>query len=529
MIRIVSSLIAFFSITSLYAQNVSEEPPKLVIGITIDQLRGDYLKMFQQTFGEKGFKRLLNEGLVYSDINYDFPHPDLASAVTTVYTGTYPFYHGIVGEKKYAKDTNQEVSSFFDRKSKGVYTTEQVSPTSIKVSTLTDELKIASVGKSDVYAFAPNASAALASGGHAANGAYWIDDYNGKWASSSFYKSQYTLVDQHNRSNQSLSAKIGTYTWRPAIDILNYKAFPYTQNVYNFQHYFGKDKINQFKLFKQSPFVNTEVRKMAEKLLNTGTIGKHSYPDFLALTFYAGNFENATDKNYSLEIQDTYYRLDQEIALLLETVEKTVGLDNTLIFVVPTGYCNEQEIYPDELTLAGGKFYPERTRAMLNMYLMAIYGNAQWITKYYDEQLFFDRKQLDDKKINAIDFQKCAAEFLVQFAGVQDVITSHQMLHGAYNQTVRFYRNGYHKDISGDLFVELQPGWQIVTDDQSPDNNQKIRNSAVSAPVIFFGNNIKPQKIYRTIEATEIAPSVAYRLRIRAPNAAQESILKELF
>ncbi|MGB4341473.1 MAG: alkaline phosphatase family protein, partial [Dysgonamonadaceae bacterium] len=152
MIRIVSSLIAFFSITSLYAQNVSEEPPKLVIGITIDQLRGDYLKMFQQTFGEKGFKRLLNEGLVYSDIKYDFPHPDLASAVTTVYTGTYPFYHGIVGEKKYAKETNQEVSSFFDRKSNGVYTTEQVSPTSIKVSTLTDELKIASVGKSDVYA-----------------------------------------------------------------------------------------------------------------------------------------------------------------------------------------------------------------------------------------------------------------------------------------------------------------------------------------------------------------------------------------
>ena len=227
-------------------------------------MRGDYLKMFQQTFGEKGFKRLLNEGLVYSDIKYDFPHPDLASAVTTVYTGTYPFYHGIVGEKKYAKETNQEVSSFFDRKSKGVYTTEQVSPTSIKVSTLTDELKIASVGKSDVYAFAPNASAALASGGHAANGAYWIDDYNGKWASSSFYKSQYTLVDQHNRSNQSLSAKIGTYTWRPAIDVSNYKAFPYTQNVYNFQHYFGKDKINRFKLFKQSPFVNTEVRKMAE-------------------------------------------------------------------------------------------------------------------------------------------------------------------------------------------------------------------------------------------------------------------------
>ncbi len=529
MIRIVSSLVAFFSIASLCAQNVSEEPPKLVIGITIDQLRGDYLRLFKQTFGEDGFKRLLNEGLVYSDIKYDFPHPDAASAITTVYTGAYPFYHGIVGEKKYAKDTDREISSFFDSKFNGVSTTDQLSPTAIKVPTLTDELQIASGGKSDIVAFAPDASAALASGGHAASSVYWIDDYNGKWVSSSFYKTNQYIVDQHNRSSRSLSLTIGTLMWRPAIDIANYKAFPYTQNVYNFQHYFGKDKTNQFKLFKQSPLVNTEVRQMAEKILNAGTIGKHSYPDFLALTFYAGNYENALDKNYSLEIQDTYYRLDREIAQLLETVEKTVGLDNTLIFMVPTGYYNEEEIYPPDLTLAGGNFYPERTRSLLNMYLMAIYGNVQWIKKYYDGQLFFDRKQLDDKKIDVIDFQRRAAEFMVQFAGVQDVITSHQMLHGAYNQMVHFYRNGYHKGISGDLFVELQPGWQIVTDDQSSNNNQKVRNNAVSAPVVFFGNHIKPQKIYRTIEATEIAPSVAHRLRIRAPNAAQETVLKELF
>lgn len=528
MIRILSSLVAFFSIASLYAQHASEEPPKLVIGITIDQLRGDYLYMFKQTFGEKGFKRLLNEGLVYSDIKYDFPHPDQASAITTVYTGSYPFYHGIVGEKKYVKESDQEVSSFYDRKFNGVYTADQVSPMPIKVSTLTDELKIASAGRSDIVAFAPDASGALASGGHAATGAYWIDDYSGKWASSSFYKTKSYLVDQHNRSSQSLSQTISTFTWRPAIDISNYTAFPYTQNVYNFQHYFGKDKTNQFDLFKQSPFVNTEVRQMAERILNAGTIGNHSYPDFLALTFYAGNYENALDKNYSLEIQDTYYRLDQEIARLLETLEKTVGLNNTLIFVVPTGYYSEQEIYPADVILSGGQFRPDRVQALLNMYLMAIYGNQQWIKKYYNEQLFFDRKQLDDKKIDVIDFQKRAAEFLVQFDGVQDVITSHQMLHGAYNQTVHFYRNGYHKDISGDMFIELQPGWEVVTD-QSTSNHCKARNSGVSAPVIFFGNNIKPQKIYRTIEATEIAPSVAYRLRIRAPNAAQESVLKELF
>jgi hypothetical protein len=158
---------------------------------------------------------------------------------------------------------------------------------------------------------------------------------------------------------------------------------------------------------------------------------------------------------------------------------------------------------------------------------MALYGREQWIKKYYNKQFFFDRKLLEDKKIDLIEFQQKAAEFLVQSAGIQDVITSYQMLHGAYNQTVQYYRNGYYKGISGDLFLELQPGWQVI--EQGDVDNERVRNNAITAPVIFFGKDIKPQKINRTIEVTEIAPSVSYRLRIRAPNAAEGDILKELF
>ena len=527
MIKILSSLVAFFSVASLYAQSVSDGTPKLVVGITIDQLRGDYLEAFKNTLGEKGFRRLLSEGLVYNDVEYNFANVDKASAATTIFTGTYPFYHGIVGEKKYSLDGNREISSFTDTNYNGTYTSERLSPLPVKVSTLTDELKIASNGKTQIIAFAPDASEALASGGHAASGAYWIEDYTGKWASSTFFTAKQPLVDQQNRGSQSLSSTIGSLSWQPANDVSRYTAYPYTQNVYKFQHFFGSGKKNNVRLFKQSPLVNTEIREMAGKILNSGSLGKGIYPDFLALTFYAGYFENARDKNYFIEIQDTYYRLDDELAQLLETIEKTVGLKNTLIFVVSTGYYNEQEVYPKDLTLPGGEFRPDRSQALLNMYLMAVYGKDQWIKKYYNGQLFFDRKLIEDKKISIGEFQNRAAEFLVQSAGIQDVITSQQMLHGAYNQMVQFYRNGYHKGISGDLFLEFQPGWEIVTGPSA--DNQKVRNNAVSAPVIFFGQNIKPQRIYRTIEATEIAPSVAYRLRIRAPNAAKANILKELY
>ena len=163
----------------------------------------------------------------------------------------------------------------------------------------------------------------------------------------------------------------------------------------------------------------------------------------------------------------------------------------------------------------------------MNMYLMALYGRVQWVKKYYNEQFFLDRKLIEESGFNLKEFQQEAAAFLVQSAGVQDVITSHQMLHGAYNQNVQFYRNGYYEGISGDLFLELQPGWKVV--DEQVDTRERGHRNTIMAPLIFFGNHVPAGKVNRTIDATEIAPTVSYRLRIRAPNAAKAEILKEFY
>ena len=525
MIRFISSILALFSVTTIYAQQ--NTVPKLVVGITIDQLRGDYLNHFKSTFGEKGFKRLLSEGIVYNQMIYNFPVPDKASAIATIYTGTVPFYHGIVHDKKVSNQDYSEISSFSDDKFMGNFTTEKLSPLPIKVSTITDELKIASNGKSDVFAFAPDASQALSSGGHAASGAFWIEDFSGRWATTTFYTTHHPFVDQYNRSNQSLNTKINSLMWKPKLSLDSYTAFPYTQNLVNFQHGFAANKTNNFKLLKQTPFINEEVRAMGINAIESASLGKRNYPDFLALTFYAGNFDNALDKNYSIEIQDIYHRLDQDIAQLIDAVDKAVGIQNALFFVVSSGFYNEQEVYPKDARLSGGDFRPDRCEALLNMYLMAIYGRENWVKKYYNEQIFFDRKLIEEKKIDYREFQEKAADFLIQFSGVQDVITSYQMLHGAYNEAIQLYKNGFHRGVTGDLFIELQPGWRILTE-KNPTNHERVRSNAVSAPAIFFGNHLKPQKVERIIDATEIAPSVTHRLRIRAPNASQSPILKEL-
>ncbi|MDR1882771.1 MAG: alkaline phosphatase family protein [Prevotella sp.] len=528
MIRIITSLATVFAITSVQAQTSVRETPKLVIGITIDQLRGDYLELFQNNFSERGFKRLLNEGLVYQNIKFDFPYPDDASAIATIYTGATPFYHGIVGDKKYLAAKEQEVFTFSDPAYLGNYTDDRVSPLALKTSTITDELKLATKGTSDVYSFAPRISQALITAGSRGNAAYWIDDYSGKWASTTYYKNFYWTVDQENRSNSGFSVRAWDMRWTPLLNIMDYKAFPYAEDKAPFSHHTGADKAT-YLLAKQTPVVNENVSATALKALVKAELGKRTAPDFLSLTFYAGNYPDVKT-DYSCEIQDAYIRLDREIEKLLDEVEKTTGLGNVLIFVSSTGYYNSNDTgYTEDRNIPENKFYVNRCEALLNMYLMAIYGrDNKWVNKIYNGQVYLNRELIRQKQISLQTIQDKAAEFVSEFTGVQEVYTSYQIQHGQWNPVMEYYKNGYTKETSGDLFIELQPGYKIVNEQDASFKEKQVRNNAVVCPVIFFGNNIKAERVKRTIKATEIAPTVSYIMRIRSPNAAKEETLPEL-
>lgn len=524
MIRIITSLVAVLTVTSIQAQTTLSETPKLVIGITIDQLRGDYLNLFQSSFTERGFKRLLNEGLVYQNMTFDFPGLDDASAMATIYTGSTPFYHGITGNKKYLVGKQQEVLTFDDENFIGNYTQDKVSPLAVRTSTIADELKIASQGVSDVYSFAPQAAQALISAGHYANCAFWVDDYYGKWASTTYYKDFYWAVDQENKSNNSYATNAWGMRWQPLLK--SYKAFPYTQNPNSsFYHDLGGDK-NTYILFKQTPIVNENVTDMAIKVLTKAELGKRICPDFLAITFYAGNYPGVGD--YSLEIQDTYARLDREIEKLLDNVEKTVGLKNTLIFVTSTGYYKSANTIYNHPNYKEKVFYSNRCEALLNMYLMAIYGKEQWVSKYHNGQIYLNRKLIADKGLSLSEIQLKAAEFVTEFTGVQDVYTSYQIQHGEWNPIMEFYKNGYTKETSGDLFVEIQPGYKVIDEKSTQLQEKQTQSNAIVCPAIFFGYGIKSSKVRRTIKATEIAPTVSYIMRIRGPDASHEQALSEL-
>ncbi|RRD62292.1 alkaline phosphatase family protein [Tannerella forsythia] len=525
MIKFISSLIAILAVGSLQAQ---QHAPKLVVYITVDQLRGDYIEYFYHTFGERGFKRLFNEGTVYHNVRFGFSNVDQATAFATLFTGAYPSTHGITGSRIFDFEKSKEVSPLHDPDFLGNYTRDHYSPKKLLAATIGDELKIASKGRSEVYAIAPDAESAILSAGHAANGAFWLDNYNGKWATTTYYKGVPWYVEKYNNGSESLPARLSTLVWQPSLPVGKYDALPYVQENTAFQHTFKANTVGCYPDLKTSPYGNKEVNRLAAQFLEYGAFGTRPTPDMLSLTFYAGNFRDIPGKEYNREIQDTYHQLDKDLEQLLDLIDKKVGLSHTLVVLSGTGYFKSEETLPDGMKLAGGEFHPKRCMALLNMYLMAIYGQKNWINGFYNNQVFLNRKTIEDAKIDPAEFENKAAEFLREFSGVERVTTDMALRSGTWNEEMAdFHRGTYHTG-RGNLLISLQPGWRIRHEENPNEKPRIIRNNAVPMPAIFFGCGIKPQHIYREIKATEIAPTVTHVLRIRPPNACDEYPLPEI-
>lgn len=521
--KILTSLIAILAVTNLEAQQV----PKLVVCITVDQLRGDYIEYFYNTFGDGGFKRLFNQGVVYKNVRFEFSNIDEATAFATLFTGSNPCFHGIASNKVFDFDREREHSILHDPNFLGNFTRDNYSPKKLYASTVGDELKIASKGKSDVYSIAPNAESAILSAGNAANAAFWIDDINGKWATTTYYRNVPWYIERYNNGAESLPVRLDRMIWTPSIPVTKYDAFPYVTDDVSFRYTFNENMRDCYPDLKTSPFVNIEVNRLAFQFLEYAAFGTRSYPDMLSITYYAGNFSRLIDKEYSREIQDLYYQLDKDIEKLLDTIDKKIGLQNVLLVFTGSGYNKSVGNYPEGVEVNGGDFYPKRCIALLNMYLMQLYGQKKWVIGYYDGQIYLNRKIIEDEKIPLEEMQDKAAKFVEEFSGVQAVITDRALRNGEWNEGTVKFRNGTHYLGRGDIIIELQPGWKI--NNEIPGEKVKVvRNNAVATPLIFMGNGLKPKHIYREVKATEIAPSITHILRIRPPNATQELPLWEL-
>lgn len=385
-IRLFTALLISSSVSVALGQPRTSVP-KMVVGITIDHLRTDYMEAFSPLYGEGGFKRLMNGGVVYSNVEYSTANVDRASSVASLYTGTVPYNHGIVGEMWMNRSTMRPMYCVDDATYAGDGTIDKSSPKHLLVSTIGDELKVATEGKAMVYSIAPYREVAILSAGHAADWAMWIDDFTGKWVGTEFYSPKPSWVRYINAL--SVSERIGNVEWAPsnyAVESYNY--YLLSNRKSSFKHKFKGDR--RFREFKNSACVNEDITQMARSCINSSNMGSDDVPDLLSVCYYAGTFDNKPMIQSATELQDTYVRLDAEIAKLIDYIDKIVGLDNALIFVTSTGYDNEETQDLSKYRVPTGNFQINRCAALLNMYLVAVYGSGKYVESYYGNQLYLN-------------------------------------------------------------------------------------------------------------------------------------------
>ena len=182
--------------------------------------------------------------------------------------------------------------------------------------------------------------------------------------------------------------------WNPLHPITSYTFLPEWRTI-PFKYKFEIEKDNKFRRLITSPLINDEVNRVTEDLLDKSNIGKDEITDLLAVTYYAGNYNHRSTQECAMEMQDTYARLDRSIANLLDILERKVGLQNVLLCIASTGYTNPDGADIGIYRIPGGEFHLNRCATLLNMYLMATYGEGQYVEGFYNQQIYLNHKLIN--------------------------------------------------------------------------------------------------------------------------------------
>lgn len=497
----------------------SRVTPKLIIGIAVDQLRTDYIFALENRLSEGGFKRLLQQGIVYEQVLFDIERPDATAALAVLATGAYPFNNGITGQEVFDVQMLRRQSIFYDKDFIGNNTDAHFSPRALISTTLADELKTASFGKSRIYSIAPDPESAIIGAGHASDGAFWLDEKKGQWVSTSFYKEFPQLVNRKN-SNKPLGVLPSEADWYPtlwhenSLDIM-----PYYPEGTSFDHSFYQYGQPCYDWIKTSPIINDAIVDLAETFIRSGNIGKNKSCDMLQLTFYAGTFKKSNPEVYAPELQDIYLRLDKSLEFFLDFLDEQIGLENTFLYLYGTGQTLDNT--SDVEGMQAGIFTASRCKSLLNSFLISQYGQGQWVVDFHNNQIYLDHRFIDNKGLNLAEVQKAAAEFVMMFSGVEDVVTRHQILHEDFSYRIQRLRKSYNRNYGGDLILTLQPGWSFRADDNSEVKSQ-VRHDIAPGPAILFSPNLQAERNPAPVEATAIAPTIANQIRIRAPSGCKQ-------
>lgn len=494
--------------------------PKLILAITIDQFRYDYLTRFRDQY-TGGIHRLLTQGAVYTSAYYEHFPTVTAIGHSTYLTGATPSISGIVGNEWFDRDAGKQVTSVTDDQVQmlggqartGSGGSSAASPRRLMVSTVGDELKMAGRG-SKVVGISVKDRSAILPAGHMADGAYWFDPNTGNFVSSTFYFPQLPgWVQDYNKSRRA--DKWLGMEWTPIGGGAAFKTMP-------------KDAAKPyFNLLESTPYGNDLVASFALAAIAGEQLGKRNTTDVLAVSFSSNDYVGHGVGPDDPQVRDISIRTDRVLGELFKAIDSQVGMRNVLVIltadhgVAPLPELSQQRRMP------GGRIDDKLVVAAIEKRLTERYGEGKWVAGKIGASQYLNLKLINEKKLDFAAVQEVAAQAVREVPHIFRVYTRDQLQRGAVPGDIldRRILAGFHQRRSADINVVAEPYYLFEAKGTS--HGMPFHYDA-HVPLIFMGDWIKPGRYQQRAAVNDVAPTLATLLDVETPSGAVGRVLSEI-
>ena len=529
-------LIILFSLVACQPHRSTEvRRPKLVVGIVVDQMRWDYLYRYANRFGDGGFKRLLSQGFSCDNTMINYLPAFTAVGHTCIFTGSVPAFSGIAGNDWVEQSTGQRMYCTDDSTVLAVGAEApsakdgKMSPRNLLVSTVTDELMMADNFRSRVVGVSLKDRAAILPTGHTATAAFWLEDSTGHFITSNYYMTKLPeWVDSFNGKNP-----VKTYVSNKWSTL--YPKNTYLQSDMDDQPYEGKFKgdsttafphnlDSSYKIakssFRYTPGGNTLTLDFAKSAIDGYHLGQGAFTDFLTINCASTDYVGHQFGINSIEIEDTYLRLDQDLAAFFSYLDEKVGKGEYTVFLTADHGAAHAIWYSQNHDIPADYWDPQSVVDSLNRILGQNFQTPGLVDTISNYQVTFNMRTIRQKKLDFNSIKKTALDWLRQQPGITYAMDMANVGETAVAEPVRsMVCNGYYSKRSGAIQLVLNAGW-FESHGKTGTSHGTWNPYDTHIPLIFMGWGIPKGHTNQRVYMTDIAPTVAALLHIQMPNGS---------
>jgi predicted AlkP superfamily pyrophosphatase or phosphodiesterase len=447
---------------------------------------------------------------VFTNARYEHFPTVTAIGHSTFLSGATPAISGIIGNDWWERSENRNVTSVSDDKTKllGGKDGAGSSPRRLLVSTVGDELKIATQGRSKVVGISLKDRAAILPAGHMADGAYWFDGSTGNFVSSTYYFADLPgWVKDFNSSHPGDKYKGRTF---------GKKTLPAEAG----------EKL--YEGLAPTPFGNEIIEAFAERAIQAEQLGRHNSTDLLAVSFSSNDYVGHALGPDSPEVHEISVATDKLLEKFFAYIQANVGMQNVLVVmtadhgVAPVPEVNTARKMP------GGRMPGKLVTESIQEALTAEYGEGKWIVSPSEHSIYLNLDLIAQKKLDPAEVNKVAAQACLKLPHAFRVYTREQLMSGATleDQVGRRVQNGFYVRRSADIEIMLEPYWMFTGGSGTTHGTTFSYDAHV--PVIFMGTGIKPGRYNNPIAVNDIAPTLATLLDVETPSGSVGRALSEI-